>query len=49
MIILLDADKAFDKIRYAFILKVLERSVIQGPSLNVIKSNSQQANNQHQT
>jgi hypothetical protein len=38
MIISLDAEKAFDKIQYLFILKVLERSGIQGPYLNIIKA-----------
>jgi hypothetical protein len=37
MIISLDAEKAFDKIQHPFILKVLERSGIQGPYLNMIK------------
>ena len=37
MIISLDAEKAFDKIQYPFMLKVLERSGIQGPYLNIIK------------
>jgi hypothetical protein len=31
MIISLDAEKSFDKITHAFMLKVLERSAIQGP------------------
>jgi hypothetical protein len=31
VIILLDAEKAFDKIKLTFIIKVLERSGIQGP------------------
>jgi hypothetical protein len=31
MIILLDAEKAFDKIQQPFMIKVLERSGIQGP------------------
>jgi hypothetical protein len=38
MIILLDAEKAFDKIQYPFMIKVLERSGIQGPYLNIIKA-----------
>jgi hypothetical protein len=38
MIILLDAEKAFDKIQHAFMLKVLERSGIQGPFLNIVKA-----------
>jgi hypothetical protein len=38
MNILLDAEKAFDKIQHPFIIKVLERSVIKGPSLNIIKA-----------
>jgi hypothetical protein len=37
MIILLDAEKAFDKIQNPFMIKVLERSVIQGPYLNMRK------------
>jgi hypothetical protein len=31
MIISLDAEKAFDKVQYHFMLKVLERSGIQDP------------------
>jgi hypothetical protein len=38
MIISLDAEKAFDKIQHAFMIKVLERSGIQGPYLNIIKA-----------
>jgi hypothetical protein len=38
MIISLDAEKAFDKIQHPFMLKVLERSRIQGPYLNIIKA-----------
>jgi len=38
MIIPLDDEKAFDKIQDLFILKVLERSGIQGPYLNIIKT-----------
>jgi hypothetical protein len=38
MIISLDAEKAFDKIQHPFILKVLERSGIQGPCLNIVKA-----------
>jgi hypothetical protein len=37
MIILLDAEKAFAKIQHPFMIKVLERSEIQGPYLNMIK------------
>ena len=37
MIISLDAGKAFDKIQHPFMIKVLERSGIQGPYLNIIK------------
>jgi hypothetical protein len=37
MIISLDAEKAFDKIQYPFMIKVLERLGIQGPYLNIIK------------
>ena len=49
MITSLDAEKSFDKIQHPFMLKVLERSGIEGPHLNNNKSNIQQANSQHQT
>jgi hypothetical protein len=39
MIFSFDAKKAFDKIKHPFVLKVLERSGIQGPYLNIIKAN----------
>jgi hypothetical protein len=38
MIISLDAEKALDKIQHPFMLKVLERSGIQGPYLNIEKA-----------
>jgi hypothetical protein len=38
MIISLDAEKAFDKIQHPFMLKVLERSGIQGPYLHIVKA-----------
>jgi hypothetical protein len=38
MIISLDAEKAFNKIQHPFMLKVLERSGIQGSYLNMIKA-----------
>ena len=38
MIISLDAEKAFDKIQHPFMIKVLERSGIQGPHINMIKA-----------
>jgi hypothetical protein len=38
MIISLDAEKAFDKIQHPFMIKVLERSRIRGPHLNMIKA-----------
>jgi hypothetical protein len=38
MIISLDVEKAFDKIQQPFMIKVLERSGIQGPYLNMIKA-----------
>ena len=38
MITLLDANKAFDKIQHHFLIKVLERSGIQGPYLNIVKA-----------
>jgi hypothetical protein len=38
MIISVDAEKAFDKMQNPFMIKVLERSGIQGPYLNIIKA-----------
>ena len=38
MIISLDAEKAFDKIQHPFMIKVLERSGIRGPYINMIKA-----------
>jgi hypothetical protein len=38
MIISLDAEKSFNKIQHPFMLKVLERSGIQGPYLNIVKA-----------
>jgi hypothetical protein len=38
MIISLDAEKAFDKIQHPFMIKVLERSEIPDPYLNIIKA-----------
>jgi hypothetical protein len=38
IIISLDGEKAFDKIQHQFMIKVLERSGIQGPYLNLIKA-----------
>jgi hypothetical protein len=38
MITLLDAEKAFEKNTNPFMLKVLDRSGIQGPYLNIIEA-----------
>jgi hypothetical protein len=38
MIISLDGEKTFEKIQHPFMIKVLERSGIQGPYLNMIKA-----------
>jgi hypothetical protein len=38
MIISLDSEKVFDKMQHPFMLKVLERSGIQGPYSNIIKA-----------
>jgi hypothetical protein len=38
MIIWLDAEKPFDKIKYPFMINVLERSRIQDPYINIIKA-----------
>jgi hypothetical protein len=49
MVISLDSEKAFGKVQHPFMLKELERSGIQGPYLNIIKSNIQQTSSRHQT
>jgi hypothetical protein len=38
MTISLDVTKAFNKIQHSFMFKVLERSGIQGPYLNIVKA-----------
>jgi hypothetical protein len=38
LIISLDVEKSFNKIQHLFLLKVLERSGIQGPYLNIVKA-----------
>jgi hypothetical protein len=38
MIISLDTSNAFDKIQHPFMTEVLERSGIEGPYLNIIKT-----------
>ena len=38
MVISLDAEKAFDKIQHSFMIKVLKRSGIQCPYLNIVKA-----------
>ena len=38
MVISLGAEKAFDKIQHPFMLKVLKRTGIQGPYLNIVKA-----------
>ena len=38
MIISIDAEKALDKIQHPFMIKVLERSGIKGPYLNIVKA-----------
>ena len=49
MIISLDTEKSFDKIQHPFMIKVLERTGIQCPYLNIIKTNIKQTSRQHQT
>jgi hypothetical protein len=39
IIISLDREKTFDKIQYPFMIKVLERSGIQGQYITMIKAN----------
>jgi hypothetical protein len=38
MIISFDAEKAFEKIQHSFMVKVAERSGIQGPYLKIVKA-----------
>ena len=38
MVISIDAEKAFDKIQHPYMIKVLERSGIQDPYLNIVKA-----------
>ena len=38
MIILIDAEKAFDKIRHSFMIKTLQKSGIEGIYFNIIKA-----------
>jgi hypothetical protein len=49
MIISLDVEKAFDKIQYPFMIKVLERSGGQSPYLNIIKAIYSKNSSQHQS
>jgi hypothetical protein len=37
MILLIDAEKAFDKIQHAFMIKALKKLGIEGMFLNIIK------------
>ena len=38
MIISIDAEKAFDKVQYPFLIKTLSKVVIKGAVLNIIKA-----------
>ena len=38
MIILIDAEKAFDKIQHWFMIKILQKMDIEGTYLNIIKA-----------
>ena len=38
MIILIDAEKAFDKIKHPFMIKTLQKAGIEGTYLNIIKA-----------
>jgi hypothetical protein len=49
MIISLDAEKALDKTQHPFMIKVLERSGIQGPYLNIVKAIYSKTSCQHQS
>jgi hypothetical protein len=49
MVISLEVGKALDRIQYPFMLKVLEKSGIQGTYHKHNQNNMKQVNNQHQT
>ena len=38
MIILIDAEKAFDKIQHPFMIKTVQKMCIEGTYLNVVKA-----------
>ena len=38
MIILIDAEKDFEKIQHPFMIKTLQKAGIEGPYLNIIKA-----------
>ena len=38
VIICIDAEKAFDKIKHPFMIKILQETVIEGTYLNIIKA-----------
>ena len=38
VIICIDAEKAFDKIKHPFMIKILQETVIEGTYLNIIKT-----------
>ena len=38
MIISINAEKAYDKIQYSFMIKILQKACIEGTYLNIIKA-----------
>ena len=47
MIITIDAEKAFDKIQYPFMIETLQKVGIEGTYLNIVKAIDDKPNSKH--